>query len=230
MRTPVTSARALTAPNVDETSQRLSVKATALRMQGNSNTDTGEAVWQRGLLDGLTRASLVVVLLSSVVSVQAQSLQFATPKGWTAQPTSSPMRVAQYVLPREASDKEDGELVVYYFGGQGGSIDANLDRWLGQMQQADGRPSKSVAKTEKLSVNGLALTVLDVTGRYVAEVAPGSPAKHDKPGFRLKAAVIETPAGPYFVKLTGPSRTVARWDAAFSGFLKSARFRPGARD
>lgn len=135
------------------------------------------------------------------------------------------MRVAQHLLPREAGDSEDGELVVYYFGGQGGTVQANLDRWLAQIQQPDGRPSKAVATTEQLRINGLTMTVLDVSGRYVAEVAPGSPTKLDKPGFRLKAVVIETPTGPYFVKLTGPVRTVARWDSAFADYLNSARYR-----
>ena len=35
------------------------------------------------------------------------------------------MRVAQFALPRAASDAADAELVVYYFGGSGGSVNAN---------------------------------------------------------------------------------------------------------
>ena len=170
-------------------------------------------------------AAFACALAPIALVAQAASLQFDPPKDWASRPTASSMRVAQDALAREAGDTEDAELVVYYFGGQGGAVDANLDRWLGQMQQPDGRPSKAVAKTERLTANGLAVTVLDVSGRYVAEVAPGSPVKLDKPGFRLKAAVIETPAGPYFVKLTGPARTIARWDAAFSTYLKSAKYR-----
>ena len=50
-------------------------------------------------------------------------------------------------------------------GGSGGSVDANLDRWLGQMEQADGKPSKAVAKTATMTTNGLKVTVLDVSGR-----------------------------------------------------------------
>jgi hypothetical protein len=114
---------------------------------------------------------------------------------------------------------------VYFFGGQGGSVQANLDRWLGQMEQPDGRPSKAVATTETLTVNGMKVTVLDVSGKYVAEMAPGSPARYNKPGFRLKAAVVETAGGPYFVKLTGPAKTIGRWNEAFTAFLKSAAHR-----
>jgi hypothetical protein len=62
-----------------------------------------------------------------------------------------------------------------------------------------------------------------LSGTYVAEVTPGSSERFNKPGFRLRAAVIETKEGPYFVKLTGPEKTVARWDESFMTFLKSLR-------
>jgi hypothetical protein len=56
------------------------------------------------------------------------------------------------------------------------------------------------------TVNGLQLTILDVSGTYVAEVRPGATERHNKPGFRMRATVVETPKGPYFIKLTGPPR------------------------
>ena len=170
-------------------------------------------------------AALGWIALMATALVAQGALSFDAPKEWTAQPSSSSMRVAQYSLARTAGDSEDAELIVYYFGGSGGSVDANLDRWLGQMEQPDGKPSKAVAKTSTMAANGLTITVLDVTGRYVAEMTPGSAQRHNKPGFRMKAAVIETAKGPYFVKLTGPAKTVERWDATFAGFLKSARLK-----
>ena len=48
-------------------------------------------------------------------------------------------------------------------------------------------------------------------GIYAAEVQPGSGMRYYKRGYRLKAAVVETPSGPYFFKLTGPGRTVVSW-------------------
>ena len=52
---------------------------------------------------------------------------------------------------------------------------------------------------------------------------PGATERFNKPGFRLRAAVVETPRGPYFVKLTGPVETVARWDKSFLDFLATLR-------
>ena len=60
-------------------------------------------------------------------------------------------------------------------------------------------------------------------GTYVAAVRPGAAERLDKPGYRLLAAVVETPLGPYFFKLTGPARTIARWDAAFDSSLRTVR-------
>src|SRR5262245_34545051 len=170
----------------------------------------------------MTRMAGLGLAIAALVTASAQTpaLHFTAAKEWKSTPSSSPMRVAQYTLPRAAGDAEDGELIVYFFGGQGGAVEANLDRWLNQVEQPDGRPSKAVARTETLTVNGMKATVLDVTGKYVAEMAPGSSTRYNKPGFRLKAAVIETTGGPYFVKLTGPAKTVEQWNAAFGTFLR----------
>jgi hypothetical protein len=35
--------------------------------------------------------------------------------------------------------------------------------------------------------------------------------------------VIEGQGGPYFVRLVGPARTVARWETAAQAFFKSLR-------
>jgi hypothetical protein len=164
------------------------------------------------------------IVAAALVALQAgQGLTFTAPPAWKAVATTSSMRVAQFVLPRAAGDAADGELIVYYFGGSGGSVDANVERWVGQMQQPDGRPSKAVARRATRTINGLAVTLVDVAGTYVAEVAPGSAARHNSPNFRLRAAVVETARGPYFIKLTGPAKTIAVHDAAFEQFLSSVK-------
>ncbi|HYW69442.1 MAG TPA: hypothetical protein VE961_00315 [Pyrinomonadaceae bacterium] len=153
-------------------------------------------------------------------------LHFKAPDGWTTEKASSSMRVAQYKLPKVEGDKEDASLVLYFFGtNQGGTAQANIDRWIGQMQQPDGSDSKSKAKTDNLTVNGLNVSTVDVTGTYTAEMAPGSGSFHNDDNYRLRAAVIETPKGNYFVKLAGPANTIAHWDQAYSDYLKSFEFK-----
>ncbi len=174
----------------------------------------------------MTKLFALAILAVATVQTLAAGLTFATPNGWKSSPTTSSMRVAQFMLPRTAGDTQDAELVVYYFGGSGGTIDANIERWLGQMQQPNGRPSSAAATRAKRTVNGLAMTLVDVSGTYVAEVTPGSAERHNSPNFRLRAAVIETANGPFFIKLTGPARTVAGWDQAFEQFVASLKYQP----
>ena len=154
------------------------------------------------------------------------TLKFTAPEGWLQEKSTSTMRVAQCKLPKAAGDQEDGSLVLYYFGqNQGGTTAANIERWVNQMQQPDGKPSKEKAKEETLTINGLKVTTVDVNGTYTAEMSPGSNTFHNNPNYRLRAAIVETPKGPYFVKLVGPEKTVSRWDQAFSNYLKSLEFK-----
>ena len=161
---------------------------------------------------------------ATLMAAQQPTLQFDSPRDWIKRETSSPMRVAQFDLPRVDQDTEDAELIVYYFGGDGGSVELNLERWTNQMLQPDDRPSADAATTTSFEVSNMLVTVLDVPGIYAAEVHPGSKMRYYKRGFRLKAAVVESPAGPFFFKLIGPDLTVTRWEPTFTALLESVRF------
>jgi len=171
-------------------------------------------------------AALGICIAAAVLTAAASrpALKFDTPAGWVSKPPTSSTRVAEFTLPHASGDSEDGALAIYFFGGTGGSVQANLDRWTSQMTQPDGKPSADAAKTTKLTANGMNVTLIDVSGTYVAEVSPGSSEHYNKPNFRLRAAVVETPGGPHYIKLTGPAATIARWDASFTAWLKTLRW------
>jgi hypothetical protein len=164
---------------------------------------------------------LIIGLL--LLPSQTGRLQFVAPSEWKARAAASSMRVAEFVVPRVPDDPEDADVIVYFFGGSGGSVDANIERWVGQFKTAQGGP---VAPPTRRSsrIGALQVTQIDVSGVYVAEIKPGSPERYNKPNFRMRAAVVETARGPYFVKFTGPSATVARASASFDAFLGSLRF------
>jgi hypothetical protein len=171
--------------------------------------------------------SIVCVVFPIVGSQETQNpatLRYKIPAGWIEEQRSSSMRVAQYKLPRTEADQEDASLVLYYFGrGQGGTAAANVERWASQMQQSDG--TKATITEESFTANGLKVTTVDGAGTYVAETSPGSGEFFKKPGFRLRAAVVETPNGSYYVKLVGPEKTVTHWNESFVGYLKSFEFK-----
>ncbi len=151
-------------------------------------------------------------------------LEFRAQEGWTKQTPANPMRVAQFALPRAESDAEDAELVVFHFGAAGGGgFDMNLERWASQMQQPDGSDSSAKISHTQRKVGEVAIREAWVGGTFVAETTPGSGQRLNKPDFKLRAAMLEVPGTtPYYVKLTGPAKTVDRWDSAWNAFLTSA--------
>jgi hypothetical protein len=167
----------------------------------------------------------LVMAVAAALQATAGSLTFTAPDGWQSRTAASSMRVAEFVLPGR-DGAAAAELVVYYFGGSGGSVDANIQRWLGQMQQPDGRATGDVAVRDTKTVNGLKVSLLDVSGTYVAEVRPGATEKHNSPAYRMRTAVVETARGPYYVKLVGPAPTVAAWNAGFDAFVASLKVVP----
>jgi hypothetical protein len=166
---------------------------------------------------------LLLLALLSASPLQSGSLAYTAPGEWKSRAPASSMRVAEFVVPRAQGDPEDGEVILYFFGGTGGSVDANVQRWIGQFQQPQGAPADG--KRTTFAVGDLKVTTVDVSGTYVAEVRPGSAERHNKPDFRMRAAVVETPHGPYFVKFTGPAKTVAAASTAFDRFIRSLRFK-----
>jgi hypothetical protein len=132
------------------------------------------------------------------------------------------MRLAQYRLPRQEGDPEDAELAVFYFGGQGGSVQANVDRWIGQFSNSDGSPVTNPRVSEK-ETNGIPLTLVDVSGTYHQAQGPMMAQTTARENYRMMAAVAEGPGGPTFFKLTGPQPTVDHFEESFNSFLGTLR-------
>lgn len=153
-------------------------------------------------------------------------LKFTVPADWKSQPPSSGMRKAQYVIPRAEGDAADGEMIVYFFGkNEGGNVTSNLVRWRGMFTNSDGTPlPESASKTETFDVSNLKVTLLDVAGRYAPAAMPAAPATPPQDHYRMLAAIVETPGGPWFFKGVGPAATMEQNRAAVIEMLKSAKY------
>jgi hypothetical protein len=164
---------------------------------------------------------VVAVFAVSAASVMAESaagLRWTAPATWKAE-AARPMRAATYTIPLATGDQGAAECVVNYFGpGQGGGVDANIDRWRGQVLGADGKPA--TAKIDKRTGRGVPITVIDSTGSYTGM---GGPMGGSKPaaGYRLIGAIVEGPGGSVFFKLTGPAKTIAAQQKNFEQLLAS---------
>jgi hypothetical protein len=144
----------------------------------------------------------------------AGSIDYDLPKTWHSKPPSSSMRLAQAAVPGPGGD---ADFAVFYFGpGGGGPVDANIDRWVGQMDGA-AKPTPEVFET-----HGYKVTWIDVKGTLkpsqmgMTNSAPIADA-------RLFGAVVEGPGGPWFFKTQGPGSTLGPQRDAFVAMLKSVR-------
>jgi len=161
--------------------------------------------------------TLALVFLSAVcvLADSGGGVHWTMPAGWKAE-AQRPMRLATYTV------APGGECGVYYFGkGQGGGVEANIDRWIGQFLQSDGKPSKAAAKIEKRTVHSLPVTTLDVSGAYTGMAGPTAQPGPAVPGYRMLGAIVEAPEGSIFIKFTGPAKTIAANHAAFQKMLAS---------
>ena len=148
----------------------------------------------------------------------AAGIQYQMPDSWQAQAPGS-MRVGQAAIPAPQGEAGGtGELAVFFFGpGGGGGVEANLQRWAGQMELA-ADPQRETFELD----NGLRVTWLEAHGTLKASTMGVGPTT-DQAGFRLFGAVVEGPGGPWFFKATGPDATLAAHRAGFLAMLRSVR-------
>ena len=145
---------------------------------------------------------------------------YVLPDGWERVPPTSGLRVEQFRLPAPGAGA-DAELVVSHLPGTGGSIQPNIDRWIAQVKQPDGSPSQQHARIRVVPAGPHEVTVLDIAGIFDPGMMAGGSGP--KPGWRLLGAIIESPHGPWFYKLTGPEATVGEWATSFYAFAESLR-------
>ena len=156
----------------------------------------------------------LVTVAAAAVEGNAAGVKWTAPAGWRLQ-TARPMRVATYEIPA-AAGVEPGECGVFHFGkGQGGSVEENLSRWIGQFEAA------ATPKKESKTIRGLRVHTIDVSGTYLASGGPMMQTQAKKPGYRLLGAIVEAPYGLVFFKCTGPAATIGKAQSEFESLVGS---------
>ncbi len=142
-------------------------------------------------------------------------VQWSVPKRWEEQGARQ-MRAATYIIPATQGGPEPAECAVFYFGNsQGGSVDMNIDRWVGQFETAN-LPARS-----EREVNGMKVTLVQIAGAYLAPAGPMMQSQGKKDNFRLLGAIVDGPQGSVFFKLTGPAKTVGDCEGEFDAMVGS---------
>jgi hypothetical protein len=139
-------------------------------------------------------------------------LAFQLPAAWVSENPASNMRLAQASIPGAAGA---GQFAIFFFGaGGGGSTEANIERWVGQID----KPTAPTHR-EAFSTHGLKVTWVEAAGTMKPSTVGMGPATA-QPGTRLLAAVVEGPGGPWYLKVVGPDATVKAAQPAFVNLLR----------
>ena len=155
----------------------------------------------------------------STQTIHAGPLSFQTPKTWKQERPSSAMRKAQIKVDPVAGDAEPAEMSVISLAGGGGSVEQNVTRWEGQFSD-NGKTAK--AKVDKKKGKNVEVTRVEIAGKYSGGMSMSGQGKQEaKANYRLLGAIVMTPDTGYFLKLTGPDKTVASTTKDFDAMIES---------
>jgi hypothetical protein len=147
------------------------------------------------------------------VAFRVGPLRFDRPESWYWAPPSGSFRAAQ--LEKKAPD---GTLLTLTFSrfpiANGGSVQANLDRWIAQFTA----PPASLPETKKGTQGSLTFLRLEGTLRGGT---PGGPRK-DLPHALLLGAILEAEGEQIIMKLAGPTSAVATAEKDFLRLAETA--------
>jgi hypothetical protein len=132
------------------------------------------------------------------------------PEGWVRKTPKVRFIDHEFAVPAAKGDAEDGRVTVM---GAGGTVEANIDRWIAQFSQIDGSETKNQVPeaNRKKTVSGLEVRFVDLSGTYKEMSRPFDPnaASVERKDYRMLAAIITSPKlGNYFIKFYGPRQTV----------------------
>ena len=160
-----------------------------------------------------------LVHAADTVRTEAVRLRFSIPNSWTRTPATGDTQAARFRLPAAAGDLAETDLVLFFAGeGKKEPADAQLDRWRARFNQ----PGGSVAEVAKRTVNGLAITTVDVSGTYVGTTTSGALAGVS--GYRMLGAIVEGEGRQWVLEVIGPKATVAASRADFDALLFSLEY------
>jgi len=138
---------------------------------------------------------------------------FERPSGWKWVVPASSMRKAQ--LGVEKADSAPAEVTFFHFGpGQGGGVQANVDRWFAQFGNSNtGQREEKSGSTRIVHV--------EARGTFQSGM-PGGPTTPLE-NYALRGAILEdAQSGDVFVKMTGPAPLVESAGSSFDEMVRAA--------
>jgi hypothetical protein len=145
-----------------------------------------------------------------VVPLPTTPVSWVTPLGWQEQPRTETRQGSFKAI---GPDGTSADVAVASFPGAAGGVEANLNRWRGQVHL----PPLASGELESIT------QPLDVDDRPGLLVDVQTPGGAEKPS-RILGAVFQTPERSWFVKMTGDPAFLETQKARFLEFVQSFRF------
>ena len=143
--------------------------------------------------------------------VKIEAITLKPPASWKKEPPANRLRLAQFKIPAAEGDKAPAELVISSFAGGGGGVEPNLQRWVSQFQPKD----RKVKVTTGTCPQG-EYYFSDLSGTFNRPIGPPIAGKTEAvPGSRSLGVILIVGKEAYFLKLTGPEKTVGEAADAF---------------
>lgn len=172
-------------------------------------------------------ACIAAVLFSSSlhaadpVEFSVATFKFERPADWAWITPSSPMRKAE-LAPPGIDGGVPAEVTFFYFGpDQGGSVDANIQRWVGQFQ-GGAETTNAMQRVEQYGPTKV--TFVTASGTFNSGM-PGGPTT-PLSEYSLLGAILEGTQGNVFVKMTGPAAAVSAASESFETMIEKAGTSP----
>jgi len=158
-------------------------------------------------------ATAATMVAADPVDFQVGTFTFNRPNGWNWIPPTSTMRKAQLEVP--GTNQEKADITFFHFGpGQGGGVQANVNRWFGQFQ---GGPTSQ----REVAEGRTRIYYVQATGTFQSGM-PGGPTKPLENYALLGAILTDEQSGDVFVKMTGPKTTVDSASTLFQEMIIQA--------
>ncbi len=155
-----------------------------------------------------------------VFKVDDGNIEFTATGSWKKVVPRSTMLEAEFEIPKSEGDEKDGRLTMM---AAGGSVQANIDRWIGQFKNADGTPLEGI-ESKTMTVAGNTVHMVDLTGTFAESMGGPVAPKTDRDNYRMLGSIIETGDDfNYFVKFYGPAKTIGDNAKAFEALIKSMK-------
>ncbi|WP_460184628.1 hypothetical protein [Thermopirellula anaerolimosa] len=152
--------------------------------------------------------------------VLAGKYRVTAPEGWQPRRPAINMIEYEFAVPAVEGDPRDGRVT---FMAAGGSVEANIDRWLAQFTQPDGAENRERAKIETVQAAGAEVHLVDISGTYNESSGPMMGNAVPRENYRMLGAIIASADGgmPYFIKFYGPAKTVSANADAFRKMIEA---------